>query len=460
MRGRGSKFFSSVLKSSRVLSLKARAPSPAIGFESSPLGDSQTDCVLLEKSVRQGCRHILVRGTGIDSSTTSMFELITDLAITEDLNVERTDIGYCFTTATTTPFEDKVKAMKELSECMGKGKRVLDYVHLPVPIGGHSLLDKSLLEELVALQRELSPWEINVGLDFHSSALQSLATGEATDDLLKSLDLLRLQDGGGVSSISVATNVLTVHQSRKIINWATRAAGKGIGRVVSTEVLRVHAKRPALIVPFSSPTLASSTALASSSDASERVKKAMEDLKHAVDRCLHLEKQFLEKLKPDLPDVVVTELCWAHLLMQTQHEILSPEEWHFLLTTQILPKLDACTDKLKAAGKAAGEWATLHAGLSRNMFNSFSAMQVRRRELCLTELISALRRNEVQVGTIDDVPRVLASLAASFGASSTMLAGCNTMAPNSPPPPPTTPSAEAVERLFTNELRPLVLELF
>ena len=460
----------SFLSSVRAYSHTARTRSvkryvtsvPAIGFESSPLGESQTDCILLEKSVRQGCRHILVRGTGIDSSTTSLFELITDLALTEDLNVEHSEIGYCFSTTATTPFEEKVKAMRELSECMGKGKRVLDYVHLPVALGGLSLLDKSLLEEFAALQRELSPWEIDVGLDFHSSALQSLAPGQATDDLLMSLESLRGNGGrgnGGLSSISVATNVLTAHQSRKMINWA---AGEGIGRVVSTEVLRAHAKRPALIVPYSSPTIASSTALSSSSDASESVKKAMEDLKHAVDRCLHLEKQFLEKLKPGLPDVVVTELCWAHLLMQTQHDIFSPEEWHFLLATQILPKLDASTDKLKAASKAAGEWATLHAGLSRNMFNSFAAMQVRRRDLCLTELISALRHNEVQVGTIDDVPRVFASLAASFGSTSIMLAGCNTMASTFPPPCPatTTLSAAEVERLFANELRPLVVELF
>ena len=416
-----------------------------LGWESSPLGDVRLDCTLLEKSVRQGCRSILARGSGTDSRTTSIFELLVDLAMTEDIKLDECLVGYCFGSGG----DGREANARELMGSMGKNSRVLDYVNVPVELGSNGAPTPAVLHERASLQAALGgPSVVKVGLDLTTSALHQLSDAQV-EVLLASLRETR------TPALTVATNALTARQSRRIIEWAAASSGASNRApllVVSTEVLRVDPKRPALLAPI--PNLV----LSAAGKIQESIAEATNDLKHGVDRCLMLEKHFMSKIHPDLapPGVVLTDLCWAHVLMQAQHTVQSPEEWHYLLNNQVMPKLDACIENLKTKNKETGDWATLYAGMARNMFTTFATVQARRRELCLGEVVTALAKTGNVTTTVDALPLHLGALAASFGSSSTVLAGVEV---RQLPADKATAAAEA-EHTLTSIVAPLARELF
>jgi len=417
-----------------------------LGFESSPLADARLDCTLLEKSVRQGCRSILARGSGTDANTNSIFELLGDLALTEDIDLDSCLVGYCFSDGL--GFREREQNARSLMETMGKGKRsLLDYVTFPVQVESDGSIAGSVLEERASLQDALGgPGVLKVGLDFPTAVLNGLSAA-STAKLLDSLTVATSPP----QCLTVATNVLTASQSRGIIEWSRGQRASPPLLVVSTEVLRVDSRRPALLAPV--PTLA----LSAAGRAKDSMTEATNDFKHAVDRCMTLEKHFMTKLQPELPSstlVPLTDLCWAHVLMQTQNSVQSPEEWHYLLTNQVMPKLNACTDKLKSTSKAAGDWATLYAGMARYMFTTFATVQARRREVCLGEVQSALGFSPSF--DVSASPMHLGVLAASFGSSSTVIAGCEVRQRDDE----VVVSAEEAERVLAKVVGPLAREIF
>ena len=387
----------------------------------------------------------------MDANSTGILELVVDLSMTDDIDLEACLVGYAFTSAGSTE-GPSVSTVRHLMEGIGKGKRsLLDYVTLPVLLESSGAVSSSALRLRKSLQSDLGGQDkIKVGLDFSTSMLYRLS------DVQVGALLSSLIADEALPAVTVASNCMTARQSRLII---AALRERGVPIVVSSEVLRVDASRPTLMAPFAAHAATStSTATASvsgrrltggpssgsSSDGGEvqpsKTAAATDDFKHAVDRCLTLERHFMDKLKPDLPAVLLTDLCWAHVLMQSHHTIQSPEEWQYLLEQQVMPKLDTAIDSLKIASKPASEWATLYAGMARYMFTTFSTLQARRAESCLDDIASAL-----SLGTLgqsggstaagpasgDDLPAHLGALVSSFGATSTLLAGCVVQQPAS-----------------------------
>jgi hypothetical protein len=341
-------------------------------------------------------------------------ELLVDLRLTEEIDLDSCLVGYCFSPSSNDknrPVGDREANARKLMDSMGKEKRsMLDYINIPVKLDESGAIAPSVLQERKLLQDALGGVKVvKVGLDLTTAVLSSVRE-EEFEQLQDSLERVK------VPCLTVATNVLTAEKSRRII----KRLRSRVEIIVATEVLRTDFQRPSLLVPFATDVLSPSHA-----KAQEGIKAATADLKHAVDRCLTLEKHFIEKLKPELPDVVVTDLCWAHVLMQTQNTIQSPEEWHYFLERQVMPKLDACIEYLKRSNKPAADWATLYAGMARYMFSTFSLFQARRRELCLHEVLDVINSgNTFAVTTIDALPGHLGILASAFGSCSTVLSGC------------------------------------
>ena len=119
-------------------------------------------------------------------------------------------------------------------------------------------------------------------------------------------------------------------------------------------------KRPGLLslpVSFLTSGNESNYANLSTRDA---VVQAMEDLKVSMDRCFHMERQFLDKLYDPTEDEVGAEgllqqLCVAHILLHIQNNLHSLEEWEYLRKTDIYPRFDAALDKIKTQSKATAE---------------------------------------------------------------------------------------------------------
>ena len=67
-----------------------------------------------------------------------------------------------------------------------------------------------------------------------------------------------------------------------------------------------------------------------------------------------------------------TDICFAHVLAQTQHDILYPEEWEYIKRTIVDIKLEKSLDVLRSKGKKATDWALLYLPLVKFMFHSFA----------------------------------------------------------------------------------------
>lgn len=414
---------------------------------------SPLDCTLLEKSIRNGCRTIVCRGTGQDAASTSVFELLVDLALTEDIDLETSLVGYCLQgdgednagSGGGSGGSGRTKALAELASSLG-GKRILDFANIPVRLTPSGAIEASCLQERETLQHDMQQHGVSIGLDLQTSALSGLSAEQA-EALLGSLGSLP-----SALPVTVATNALTAPLAQRIHAALRRACHGDQERrlVLSTEIFKVSASpRPALLIPYPT-TIAGKTTM----------DQAVDDLKHATDRCVQLEKHFLDKMRAEMPEVPVTDVCWGHVLLQTQHSIQSPEEWHYLLAHQIMPKLDKSSGLLRSKSKAAAEWAALHAGMARYMFSCFSTVQECRRTAVCSELVlrcnahldaAAAGPASLRLDGIGHIPRFVAQLVSALGddapAATTCLSGCEVPASlaapitTTPPTPPPSPAA-------------------
>ena len=92
--------------------------------------------------------------------------------------------------------------------------------------------------------------------------------------------------------------------------------------------------------------------------------------------------------------------------------------------------------------------------MARYMFTTFATVQARRREVCLGEVQSALGLSSSF--DVSAIPMHLGVLAASFGSSSTVIAGCEVRQRDDE----VVLSAEEAERVLTKVVGPLAREIF
>lgn len=73
------------------------------------------------------------------------------------------------------------------------------------------------------------------------------------------------------------------------------------------------------------------------------------------------------------------DVCWAHILLQHQHQLKGLDEWEAIRDTQIKPTVNAAVRTLRAAGQAPGEWGYLYRTTLGSLLNTLTeTIQVRK----------------------------------------------------------------------------------
>jgi hypothetical protein len=263
---------------------------------------------------------------------------------------------------------------------LGKRQRALDFVTIQLPLMQHVSKTediKSLLTEFEDYFVEspvendsgspLTPAVTRLGVDFDSNFFVG-SVGLETDKLIAMLQ--PLADSKQLGALTVASNCLTHPHSRALLEWGAK---QGI-QTVATEVMRVHHRRPGVLpanfqhscthkpvdAPKKEVILADSISVADREQLCvQEILEAVEDFKMAMDRCLGMEKKFLEEVScfavhilmtvaylmcslaqlvpkyPRAAKVDPTTVCLAHVLSGSHSQVLYADEWSFLMTKQV-----------------------------------------------------------------------------------------------------------------------------
>ena len=67
-----------------------------------PLLDIDQDATILEKSIRHGCKTVMVHSRPLDEGHRQIYELLADLASTEEINIKDFQISHCISTLSNT----------------------------------------------------------------------------------------------------------------------------------------------------------------------------------------------------------------------------------------------------------------------------------------------------------------------------------------------------------------------
>ena len=379
---------------------------------------------LIEKSIRAGCRAVYTQSTSLPHQVVSTYELLSDLSATEEVDLSQFTLGHCCAIPSV---ENMAKEMEEIRAALGK-RRQLDFLTVSV----NRDCDTKILEEVMTTSSDDE--EMSLGFHFPTSILQGSADVDIDQLLLKLSDV---RTGRNIPSptFSIAMNYLTFHNASKVAAWARKQDGNGT--IIASEILRIHDRRPSLLSPPIQKGAAAATGLPSR-DSKAAMLDAIENLKVSFDRCIHMEMQYIERLSStSMPDggsrnaVNIHDLCVGHALMQSQANILSTEEWKYLLHSQIEPRWMGAMDSVRSASKESAEWASLYSSLAKHLFASFSEMQDTRKFLLLEDVLTGALKENGDGLTIEeierkgsDVPAFLASVSKNFiDADMAMLSG-------------------------------------
>ena len=398
-------------------------PTPLpVGYECAAFVDRDYDLSLLERSVRGGtCTLVVEKSRAADAVRT--YDLLTDLAASDDVDLQRLAVVHVLAAGSADAVEQELAAVRSALR-----SKALHAVLVPV---GQWQKDTGTMAATAAGAGTA------VGLDLPTEWLAA-ATTDDVDKLLATLG------SGSVGMLSVATNAFTHRHAARVFAWATAA---GVP-TVATELLRCHPRRPGLLsvaggrqklthldptaegftmnrTPGAAAVAPSSSASTGDDGASHAQVAAVEAVKHALNACVHAEKQFLERFQQDAAGVDSQAVCWGHILSHTQHTILYPEEWDYVYTQQVQPRLSDALDRLKSQGRAQHEWTLLYGPLAKHLFASFTAaLETRRLALC-ADTHAALRSTSSGGGTgsLRTLPWALAGAALSLGSPHAALAG-------------------------------------
>lgn len=185
---------------------------------------------------------------------------------------------------------------------------------------------------------------------------------KSTDQIDKMLAVLtEIIKGRDKVYLLIPTNVFTIIGAARIYEWASTRSSVV---TVATETLRTHPRRPGLM---NLGTKHVTGAIESHID----MASVLQSLQKAMDSCMKIEKVFLEKSWGKDTGVSSIDVCFAHVLAQTQSGILFPEEWEYIKRTQVEPKLSLSLDLLSRHSNDAREWTVLYQPLSRYLFHTF-----------------------------------------------------------------------------------------
>jgi hypothetical protein len=167
----------------------------------------------------------------------------------------------------------------------------------------------------------------------------------------------------------IATNSFTRSKAMKLRVIAQQHHLKSI----ATETLRSHIRRPGNFAFDQQSSGNLSRALASAS-LDIVTSEILKDFQASMDRCITMEKQYIEKVQPITPDIDVNEILFAYTINHQMNAILQPEEWEYIRRAQVEVKLENITAKLKSSNREANNWATLYKTFAANLFGSYEKL--------------------------------------------------------------------------------------
>lgn len=386
-----------------------------LGYETMPLLDIDADATFLEKSIRQGCRTVMIHSRPLDEGHQQIYELLGDLAAVEEIDIKDFHIGHCIS------LTNKLTAIKELQEMTRLLRKPMDSVYFTFPDAAitESVQQQQFMDDVKQVQEQMKLDKKSIGLHFPSSILADL-----NDSHVHSLRNFISDNNNSFGSYALATNYFTHENVTRLQDCCIDIENGSSSKIIACDVLRLHKKRPGLLnapAKFSvQRNNANNTNMdgllgtkggRESSDGSgngsdsdnesatesldQVLTSSVESFKGAMDRCLHVENKYLADIAPSVDNkVAVADICWAHVLTQTQESFRSPEEWEYVLSNHVKPKLEASLNTLRSHNKEAAEFATLYQTLAKHLFSVFLHMhQVRRLRMC-QEMTDVLRKDD------------------------------------------------------------------
>ena len=390
-----------------------RQPHRAYSFETFSFApDSADECVLLEKSIRSGCSSVYTskskafKGTVHDfqqSNVVEVYELLSDLTSTEEVRLEDFQLGHCLDLHPDTIERE----LQIIHSVLPATRKSLDFATLMLQSPGETpseVFDVTSLKSAVTAIDMFPHFNGSLGFHFSTALLANISTQELDEALSTVSSALE-----GVERpllVAIATNYLSQESALRVAKWAKNKNAK----IMACEVLRMDERRPGLLgLPASSAT-SGSISINATLSTKNAVLQAMENLKVSMDRCLHMERQYMEKLheagEGEEGSELVRQLCVAHVLVHIQNNLHSLEEWDYLLRNDIDPRFEAALEKVKKQSKAAAEWASLYTGLARHLFSSMSVLHRTKKYMICDDILKSMGVSSSKDGTPQTVEKV------------------------------------------------------
>ena len=215
-------------------------------YECSVFAEPHNETILLEKSIRHGCKSIITQS----NATSHIYEVVQDIHLTDDIKLSEFQLGHRLRLSpqlditNNSDLEVLVKGWKaEIASIKSFIQPYsLSYITLPYEIisltGAHSEIINRLLTDTTNIHTN-----VKLGLDFPSSLLSS-AVEEDIEGYINTLhDLNSSSDRRfTLSVVTVALNCKTFTNAHRLISFA-KASNL---LTIATEVLRIHPKRAGL----------------------------------------------------------------------------------------------------------------------------------------------------------------------------------------------------------------------
>lgn len=445
---------------SRLSEWKSDDKVSRFGWESTTYSDAYVQSTLLEKSLNNGCNTIVgvsmedasMNSGAVDSTILPIYELISDLS-SDGFDLANAVIGHRFlsrrNSQSVVTSERVITQLESIAKSMKYSRRSLDFVSASLPAAGSHTIESILNIYHAALsQLKSSSQESGNSLE-HPSNIKMVGLDFSTDFLTSASEeqLSRLQSElrdyhkhkSPLPLLTIACNTFTAQKILPIIEWARNEEIIIIG----TETLRLDPRKPGLlslegIERRDIIIRDKEEALKADGDA------AMTDLKRAIDGCLHVELQYLEKLsthpKGGGPIVDPKTVCIAHLLVQAQHTISHSEEWLYLQSQQLQPKLQESVDIIKSISEDHKNWTAIYVPMARHLISCFSkSLHVRKQQQCF-EASNALKKTAASTHLSKSyggahVSEHVAILSSLLGTNCTLLPFVSTTLANAGPYP-------------------------
>ena len=355
---------------SKQVARTASTTMTTVGFEASLYIDKEVESSMLERSIHSGCKYLLANRESME-----LYQLIADLAVGDEIDPTLYTIGHRMSITSKDNRSLEFDAIEQAQHILKHTRRdkLIDFISVPLlSLPGCS----SFYETINELQGRFP--SSNTAVYLPTELLSNCISQKDTDEIISILSKLlsdRKDEADGLQLL-IATNVFTAKNASRLHEWCTQQENIS---VTATEILRCDSRRPGLM------NIGTRQATGGNEGAID-VESVVEVFQKSMDSCMKVESEFLENewgvKKSGIPP---TDICFAHVLAQTQADIVFPEEWDYIKRNMVEPKLNDNLEKIRSdenSDKKAVDWARLYLPLAKYMFHTFSlALEAKKQDI-------------------------------------------------------------------------------